>query len=290
MRRILSVFLLLIVLVLLVGCTAYKSVARVHGQNRVTTTTVHRSAKQLPKFVEWNGTTYTKTGYHYDVTDLKPKKIGRYKELDLFEDKVFGHSELFIQDAFGDFVLYQNPKELQLKKPNIYLYPENEETLQVDVKLYGRITAAIPTYKHGWEVKVSPTGIIDGKYGFIYYEALIDYPFTLNRGWIVDKVHFSERMDPILQRIGFNNKERHDFIDYWASELSWRTPKYAAYYVSPGEINKAVELKLSKQPDSLLRCYFVFLPVDNDIQIQEPDLPAFVRKGFTVVEWGGIGK
>ncbi len=296
-KRVLWILVVIIILVPAVGCRTQNAIIHINGQNQATTTIVHRFAKQLPESIEWDGSTFERFNNAFNATGVKFKKVGKYKGFDLYEmfdpydSSELDHSVKFVQDAFGDFIPYRNPKEpILLKKPNIYLYPENQETLRVDVKLHGKITASTPAYKNGWVVEASPAGTINGRYGFIYYEALLDYPYLLDKGWIVDKAHFNEQMERILLRIGLNKKERDDFVGYWNGELSWQKSKYAAYYIPPQEVNKAVELKLSKQPDSLLRFYFVFSPVDNNIQIKEPDLQPFVRKGFTVVEWGGIGK
>jgi internalin A len=74
--------------------------------------------------------------------------------------------------------------------------------------------------------------------------------------------------------------------------LNWKSSRYAAYYLDPKEINEAIKLNLSKELDSILRAYFYFVPLkDNEnLEIKKPEIKEFKRNGFTVVEWGGIGK
>lgn len=57
-------------------------------------------------------------------------------------------------------------------------------------------------------------------------------------------------------------------------------------------MNEAIKLNLSKKPDSILRAYFYFVPLnDNDnLEIKKPEIKNFKRNGFTVVEWGGISR
>jgi Leucine-rich repeat (LRR) protein len=178
------------------------------------------------------------------------------------------------------------------EKPNIYLYPEKTEDLSVYVTPKGKITKSIPEYNEGWKVTVDPSGKIDNTYDFLFYEASLNYRFTLNKGWIVNKDNFNEEMNNILTSIGLNSKEKADFIEYWSKRLNWQNNRYVAYYLDPKEINEAIKLNFSKEPDSILRVFFYFVPLkDNDnLEIKKPEIQQFKRNGFTVVEWGGICK
>ncbi|MCK4258366.1 MAG: hypothetical protein KAX49_05275 [Halanaerobiales bacterium] len=97
-------------------------------------------------------------------------------------------------------------------------------------------------------------------------------------------------MESILNRIGLNKQEIVDFIEYWDQTLSNEEKYYVIYYLLSEEIEEAVELKISKKPDSLLRAHFYFKPLEEQIVLEEPKITPFVRHGFTVVEWGGILK
>ena len=46
-------------------------------------------------------------------------------------------------------------------------------------------------------------------------------------------------------------------------------------------------LTITPEPDSLLRVFMAWQPLDGQTDIPPQDLPAFERTGFTVVEWGG---
>lgn len=177
-----------------------------------------------------------------------------------------------------------------IKKPNIYLYPTKQEQLSVKVNPKGSITKSIPEYKDGWNVLVTPDGKINNKYDFLFYEANVKFNFSLNNGWIVKKDTFNTQINSILTRIGLNEKEKEDFIEYWSKELQWKKDQYAVYYLFNHEIDTCVPLEISHRPDSILRAFFYFIPVDTDFRITEPVLRPFEREGFTLVEWGGIGK
>ena len=49
------------------------------------------------------------------------------------------------------------------------------------------------------------------------------------------------------------------------------------------------ELTISPEPDSVLRVFMAWQPLEEKIEIEEQELQSFERTGFTVVEWGGTG-
>ncbi len=216
------------------------------------------------------------------------KNLGGLREIILLDNPISNADIQALKNALPGCEI----NEIRAKKPNIYLYPEKTEELSVSVTPKGKVTKSIPEYNGGWKVTVDPSGKIDNTYDFLFYEASINYQFTLDKGWIVNKDNFNEEMNSILTSIGLNSKEKADFIEYWSKELNWKSNRYAAYYLDPKEINEAIKLNLSKEPDSILRTYFYFVPIkDNkNLEIKKPEIKQFKRNGFTVVEWGGIGK
>lgn len=46
-------------------------------------------------------------------------------------------------------------------------------------------------------------------------------------------------------------------------------------------------LDITPQPDSILRVFMAYQPLEQAVDIQPQQLSGFVREGFTVVEWGG---
>ncbi|MHB8127386.1 MAG: hypothetical protein ACYDEX_00105 [Mobilitalea sp.] len=47
------------------------------------------------------------------------------------------------------------------------------------------------------------------------------------------------------------------------------------------------KLTVNPVPDSILRIYMVFQPLDEFVEIVEQPLTQFERTGFALVEWGG---
>ncbi|MBE6723318.1 MAG: hypothetical protein E7572_12765 [Ruminococcaceae bacterium] len=50
----------------------------------------------------------------------------------------------------------------------------------------------------------------------------------------------------------------------------------------------AAKLTVTPKPDSILRVYMAYKPLKAAVSVPEQTLPSFERKGFTVVEWGGM--
>jgi hypothetical protein len=62
-----------------------------------------------------------------------------------------------------------------IKKPNIYIYPTEKITLDVQLIFPngGKIIASEPEYLNGWHIRVEPSGLINNQYHFLFYEARI---------------------------------------------------------------------------------------------------------------------
>lgn len=63
--------------------------------------------------------------------------------------------------------------------------------------------------------------------------------------------------------------------------------KYNLISFKEKEYTDLAKLNISPSPDSILRVFMVFKPLDNEIEVQKQELETFNREGFTVVEWGG---
>ncbi len=63
---------------------------------------------------------------------------------------------------------------IMVLKPNIYIYPENETQLMVelDFPLGGNVVTSIPQYENGWNVTIDTNGLIDNSYSYLFYESM----------------------------------------------------------------------------------------------------------------------
>lgn len=180
---------------------------------------------------------------------------------------------------------------IYVEKPNIYLYPES--TTQVKVTLVPKnsndIIQSIPSYQKGWDISIQPSGKIDNKYEYLFYEGkLAKYPKS-EIGWSIPASVLWQFLPQKMAEFGFNEKEIKDFVDYWQTHL----PKSEFYKIVPivnHEIDKEFALKIEPLPQSILRVWFYINPVEKQSNLNPPLITNFERKGFTVVEWGVLLK
>jgi hypothetical protein len=178
-------------------------------------------------------------------------------------------------------------EDIHFYKPNIYFYPETLSHVKVALTTIrnNKITASIPKYNNGWDISIEPSGLIDNNYHYLFYEGkLAKYP-KIKYGWSVAYPDLWNFLPEKMTEYGFNQKEINDFVDYWQVYL----PKGEYYEIIP-LINKAVDkefaLQIQPKPDNVLRVWFYIIPVSQKQDITPPPIPKFIRKDFTVTEWG----
>lgn len=180
-------------------------------------------------------------------------------------------------------------------KPAIYLYPLMKTQVKVKVLTKGIFTYTNPSYpKEGWEVFANPSGIIEsfGKtYPYLYYESMEkDSDFKKpESGFVVQLGELPNFYSSVLPQLGLSDKESKDFIDYWKKALP-KSPYYFIGIVDQSDIDSLEPLEIFPKPDSLLRIRLYFEPLDKKINVLSPLIQKPDRKGFTVVEWGGMVK
>ncbi len=171
-------------------------------------------------------------------------------------------------------------------KPNIYLYPEVQCDVEVYLRPNGKITKSIPEYNNGWKVSIKPTGLIDEKYNFLFYEALVDVEIP-NSGWCIAMNEFNDFFKTLLQKYGLNDMEIKDFIEYWSKRLEGAS-HYCIYILVNDDLKDICPITINPEPDNMLRVWFIFVPVEDIKSMTNPKISEFNRDGFDVVEWGGI--
>lgn len=175
-----------------------------------------------------------------------------------------------------------------VKKPAIYLYPETETRVDVRLGPKGRITRTIPVYRDKWSVTVRSDGRIDRRYRYLFYEAALMNPISLpEEGWCVRQGDLRRWMDSSLRGFGLNRQEAKDFRAYWEKHLP-KSKCWIIRLIRPEVVEDQLALNIQPRPQSLLRVILYFTPSETIVKLAEPEPLRFERKGFTVVEWGGI--
>lgn len=206
---------------------------------------------------------------------------------------------LYWKDPLGRWIEFTNKRFIiaaEKCKPAIYLYPEENTILNVQVTPNIKFTKTIPEYPvGGWNVKAFPNGnILDLKTGlnfdYLYWSGLvIDYPVEKDLGWVVEKNNIEEFLDDKLSVLGLNEKEISDFKEYWMEKLSEK-PYYQISFVSRYDIDRLSPLKISPiQPNNVIRVLMTAKGLDEFKLLKEQILPPTpIRNGFVVAEWGGV--
>lgn len=193
--------------------------------------------------------------------------------------------------------LYFNHQEYNTiicDKPVIYLYPTEPTIVDVRVEPVGTFTFTYPFYNEGWKVTANPSGdlLVDNEhYNYLFWESsqqmnmeMVD----LEKGSLVEGKNALTFLEDQLTAVGFNSKEKADFITFWGPQLKKNKLNYIHFVVND-DCDQFASLEISPKPDHQYRFYILTFPVesDNGFKLEKQQLPKMNREGFTVLEWGG---
>lgn len=192
--------------------------------------------------------------------------------------------------ALTSLILIGCEPEAKTEKTVIYLYPTEEQTIEVKLDYKGEFTCTYPEYKDGWKVIAEQDGTLinygDNKeYSYLYWEGNSKINWDLSSGFVVKGEDTREFLQEKLEYLGLTPREYNEFIVYWLPILEEN--KYNLIHFAGGEYDEYAKLQIKPKPDSILRVMMVYKPLEKPIDIEEQQLHCFERKGFTVIEWGG---
>lgn len=183
-----------------------------------------------------------------------------------------------------------DPGRHEDEKPVIYLYPEEEMEVEVKLNYQGQLTSTYPAYNDGWRVLAHEDGRLinleDGnEYSYLFWEGSSQIDFDMSQGFVVSGEDTAEFLREKLEYMGLIPKEYNEFIVYWLPRMQ-ANPYNLISFQGKAYTDKA-QLMVRPEPDSILRVFMAYKPLDKAITIDEQKLERFTRKGFTLVEWGG---
>lgn len=202
---------------------------------------------------------------------------------------------LYWQDPLGRWssVINKNVKPMaECGKPVIYLYPEKTLDVSVEVGI-DHLTKTIPKYKNGWKVSAQPNGTLynyDDKktYPYLFWEGQNKGVLNATKGSSVKRTGLEKFLNDSLDSLGLNRTEKTNFMDFWLEKmLNNKEDYFFISFVGTRDFNKVAPLKISPAPDTLIRVFMYYIPLDMPLRTEKQDLKAIERNGFTVVEWGG---
>jgi hypothetical protein len=198
------------------------------------------------------------------------------------------------KNAYGAWVTYVSDRSgsmAECGKPVIYLYPEKETNVSVRLPEKIKVTVSDPAYpRGGWNILAKPDGSLlhkDGKtYGSLFWEGTgVEYS-TPKTGFIVKDGDVESFLTSILPRYGLNQTEAKEFMEFWVP-LFKGAPYYRISFLT-NDWSKAAPLNVSPAPQTQIRIFMDWSPLANSIEMTEPTVTTPTRKGFTLVEWGGL--
>lgn len=179
-----------------------------------------------------------------------------------------------------------------VRKPVIYLYPETTQDINVKVHFEGDLTHTYPKYNPstGWNITANSDGMLtehsSGKeFSYLFWEGQSSFQYTLDKGFVVEGENVADFLDEKLALMGLNRREATDFVSYWLPELEKN--KFNLIHFSTEEYTQNAALEITPAPETLIRVFMVYKPLENAIDIPVQELKKMSRKGYTVIEWGG---
>ena len=175
------------------------------------------------------------------------------------------------------------------EKPVIYLYPEQGEEVSVRLDYDGKLTCTYPEYDDGWHVTAAPDGRITDEngqeYNYLYWEGETEQEYDFSEGFCVAGEDTAELLEDALEKLGLTRREANEFIVYWLPRMEQN--EYNLISFQSEAYTDHARLSIQPEPDTVIRVFMAYKPVENEQEIPEQTLAAPERSGFAVVEWGG---
>jgi hypothetical protein len=90
-------------------------------------------------------------------------------------------------------------EEHRMEKPIIYLYPEQETKVKVQLDYDGTLVCTYPEYNNGWNVIAQPDGTLydaSGKtYSYLFWEGNTDATYDFSKGFVVKGSEMAEFLE-----------------------------------------------------------------------------------------------
>ena len=203
-------------------------------------------------------------------------------------DGHYGWIRMF-DEKNNELIVFYEP---QADKPVIYLYPEEETDVHVELELTeSDLATTYPKYNNGWDVTAYPDGTLlnkaDGSHHrYLFWDAVnCRTHFDFSKGFCVAGSDTESFLKEKLSDMGLTESEMNEFIVYWLPRMERN--KYNLISFQDEAYTNSAKLHITPTPDSICRVFMTYVPLENEVDIEPQQLTSFDRNGFTVVEWGG---
>ena len=122
-------------------------------------------------------------------------------------------------------------------------------------------------------------------YSYLFWEGVTDAEYDFSKGFCVAGEDTADFLRETLAEIGLTPEEYNEFIVYWLPQM--QDNAYNLISFQQERYTQAAQLDITPEPDSMLRVFMAWKPLDRPRDIEPQEFPGFQREGFTIVEWGG---
>lgn len=200
---------------------------------------------------------------------------------------------IYFQDPFGRWLRWLKEDFIpaaECGKPVIYLYPTATTMVDVRVEPNRGFTLTIPPYDNGWRVQATPESVLttaDGtQYPYLFWEGITENYAVPEEGILMERESLPATLDATLERLGLNDKERADFLEFWVPKMQEK-PYYIVTFLPQQLFDRLAPLTVTPTPDTIIRVFMDYRGVDAPVAVTPLSIRTPKRRGFTVVEWGG---
>lgn len=207
--------------------------------------------------------------------------------VDCYADETYSAKPVIY--LYPDADAAENADEVCDAKPVLYLSPEEALDVTVTLDYDGRLTCTYPAYNDGWRVHAAPDGTLTDEngqtYRYLYWEGVTDTAYDFSRGFCIRGSDTAAFLENALAQLGLTREEANEFIIYWLPQMQESAYNLIAFQ---GEAyTNSARLTITPTPDTLIRVFMAWTPLDAPVELAPQALTAPARSGFTAVEWGG---
>ncbi len=186
--------------------------------------------------------------------------------------------------------------QIMVEKPVIYFYTGKKEPFSLKIKTDAELQFTYPAYENEWKGTTSPDGTIQingSNYPYLFWDAQLPVE-KLNLNWQHSEqilgTQTSQYLSAQLDYLGFNPKEKADFITYWGPRM--QKMKYVEILWIQNESIDAIASLETSPVFNQNRIYIVFKEIseltDKALIQRLNQLMPIKRANNCLVEWGGI--
>lgn len=231
---------------------------------------------------------YSSYQYHVKYSEDETEKMS-------IQEYVDARNVFFLKLNTGEYAMAYDAMyapAVECGKPVIYLYPEEDTVVNVQVDV-DEFTVTEPEYgADGWTVLAEPSGRLtnledDKVYSYLFWEGLSDETFELEPGFTLAMENVEDELPGVLESLGLNKQETADFMEFWLPRIQDEGTPYVEFtFVEQKLFDQIAPLTVTPAPDQVIRVFMVHQGV-YESGLSVPKFHAPPRYGFTVVEWGG---